>query len=94
MNNDMEALELVQEHMARAKHRFSLAALACLRQAHDAAEQVRKALDEIDGARAALQRVFQAAQDAQTVSEVSEAHPEDSRAFESEETHEAGEFEA
>jgi len=43
--------------MAAAKARFSLAALACLRAAPDAAELVRKALAEVDAARAALSEV-------------------------------------
>jgi hypothetical protein len=40
--------------MAAAKHRFSLACLACLRGAVDAEYQVQRALAEIDQARAAL----------------------------------------
>lgn len=37
-----------------AKRRISLAALACLRGSHDAAVQVRNALDEVEAARQAL----------------------------------------
>jgi hypothetical protein len=43
--------------MAAAKHRFSLAALACLRNALDAPALVHRALQEIEQARAALREV-------------------------------------
>lgn len=48
------ALAGVDERLVRTKHRVSLAALACLRGALDAAELVRQALQEIEDARAAL----------------------------------------
>jgi hypothetical protein len=47
-------IEDVDARLQHAKRRVSLAALACLRGAPDAAEQVRKALDELEGARHAL----------------------------------------
>lgn len=50
------ALATADEMMQRAKARFSLAALSCLRGATDAAEQVAKALAEVDAARAALRQ--------------------------------------
>jgi hypothetical protein len=46
------AIANADARMVRAKSRFSLAALACMRNALDAEEQVRRALEEIDQARA------------------------------------------
>jgi hypothetical protein len=51
------AIAAADERMAQAKVRFSLASLACLRGATDAAQQVKAALAEIDAARAALREV-------------------------------------
>ena len=51
------ALAAADERMQLAKRRFSLASLACLRAAPDAAEQVAKALAEVDQARAALREI-------------------------------------
>ena len=49
-----ETLHVVDTRMQMAKRRFSLAALACLRGAPDAAQMVAKALAEVDAARKAL----------------------------------------
>jgi hypothetical protein len=46
--------EQLDARMRMAKRRFTLAALACLRQAADAQEQVEKALAEVEAARDAL----------------------------------------
>jgi len=46
------ALAAADQRIQQAKHRFSLAYLACLRNALDAPAQVQKALAEIDAARA------------------------------------------
>jgi outer membrane protein TolC len=46
--------EQLDAKMRMAKRRFTLAALACLRQAADAQEQVEKALAEVEAAREAL----------------------------------------
>jgi hypothetical protein len=43
--------------MAEAKYRFSMAALACLRNAADAPVLVQGALAEVDAARAELRKV-------------------------------------
>jgi hypothetical protein len=48
------ALAAADERMAAAKAKFSLAALACLRNALDAPALVQRALAEIDAARSAL----------------------------------------
>jgi hypothetical protein len=48
------ALDTADQRMKQAKHKFSLAALACLRGRPDAERQVRDALQEVDRARAAL----------------------------------------
>ena len=44
-------------HMAEAKHRFSLAALACIRGDTDAPVLVRGALAEVDAALAELAKI-------------------------------------
>ena len=54
------AAAAADERMAKAKARFSLAALACLRGAIDAEHQVKAALLEIDLARAALRELADA----------------------------------
>lgn len=46
-----QALALVDARLSHCKDRVSLAALACLRGAQDAAVLVRQALDEIERAR-------------------------------------------
>jgi hypothetical protein len=50
----LRALANADARMQQAKARFSLAALACLRGAVDAEQQVAAALLEVDQARAAL----------------------------------------
>jgi hypothetical protein len=50
----LRALANADAAMAQAKHRFSLASLACIRGALDAPAQVQRALQEIDAARALL----------------------------------------
>jgi hypothetical protein len=47
--------EAIDARFAFAKRRFSLAALACLRGAPDAAHQVSKALAELDAVRREMQ---------------------------------------
>ncbi len=50
------AIATVDARLVQAKHRISLAALACLRGAVDAPELVRQALEEVDRVRALLAR--------------------------------------
>lgn len=55
------ALAAADDQMRLAKARFSAAALACLRNAPDAAAQVQAALREVDAARQQLQGLHDAA---------------------------------
>ncbi len=48
------AMAAADVQLAQAKHRVSLACLACLRNACDAPAMVRQALDAIEGARQLL----------------------------------------
>jgi DNA-binding phage protein len=51
---------LADSALSQAKHRFSLACLACLRGALDAPAMVQAALQEVDRARAMLRRAADA----------------------------------
>jgi hypothetical protein len=52
-----QAVQAADARMAAAKRQFTAAALACLRGAVDAAEQVSLALREVDAARKAIREV-------------------------------------
>ena len=58
---DRATLRRADAALATLKHRISLAALACLRSAPDAAVVVQRALHEVDVARAALEAADQGA---------------------------------
>lgn len=54
-----QAIAAADAQLARAKHRTSLACLSCLRASPDAPQMVRRALEEIEGARKVLASVYE-----------------------------------